>query len=487
MHVLFASAEADPYVKIGGLGDVAGSLPAALLEHYRTASPEVSLDIRLIIPYYGMLHKQGLEIKMIGEVHIPTISGDVKAAFHQVIGASVPTYLVSGDPIRSDDPVYCGDSAKEAEKFIFFSLAVLRLPEILDWRLDILHAQDWHTAVAVHQLKSQRQKNATIARTKSVLTIHNLPYMGTGSEPALKNYRVKPSADKTLPGWARQIPLPMGCAAADKVVAVSKGYAEEILTPAYSCNLHEFFLHKKDHLQGIVNGLNTTLWDPSTDVHIAHRFSLDKLVAKARNKIALQKELGLAENSEIPLVIFIGRLDQQKGIDIAVEALDRLGCHGFQTVLLGSGNATLEQACRDLQARFPTTARACITFNAAFSHRLYAAGDIILIPSRYEPCGLVQMIAMRYGCIPVARATGGLKDTINTTSFNRTGFLYKSLQSKSLENSLLKALSFYARPNDWKAIQERAMRVDFSWNRSAAAYAEIYNRLISTRIAGQSK
>lgn len=444
------------------------------------------LDIRLVIPYYGMLRKQGLEIEKIGEVHIPTISGDVKAAFHQVIGVSVPTYLVSGDPIRVDDPVYCGDSSKEAEKFIFFSLAVLRLPEILDWRMDIFHAQDWHTAVAVHQLKNQRQKNAAIAHTKSVLTIHNLPYMGTGSEPALKKYRVKPTADKTLPGWARQIPLPMGFAAADEIVAVSKGYAAEILIPAYSCNLHEFFLQNKDHLGGIVNGLNTTLWDPSSDVHLAHRFSRDTLVDKTRNKIALQKELGLAEDREIPLVIFIGRMDQQKGIDIAVEALDSLGCRDFQTVVLGSGNGALEQACRDLQSRFPSTVRACITYNAPFSHRLYAAGDIILIPSRYEPCGLVQMIAMRYGCIPVARATGGLKDTINNTSSNRTGFLYNGLQSKSLENSLLKALSFNARPDDWRAIQERAMSVDFSWNRSAAAYAEIYNRLISTRIAGQT-
>jgi starch synthase len=477
LNVLFVSAEADPYIKVGGLGDVAGSLPLALEQHYRLLAPEKKLDIRLIIPYYGLIHKQGLTLKIVGVIPIATTNGEAQATIHEIAGAPIPTYLVSGDPIRLEDPVYCGDADRDSSKFVFFSLAALRLPGLLKWRVDILHAQDWHSAVAVHELKSLQQKDVTLARCKSVLTIHNLPYMGAGSEKALKIFKVKASRDLTLPEWARTVPLPMGCSAADEVVAVSRGYADEILTPAYSCNLHEFFLQKKNKLSGIVNGLNTDIWDPSSDPYIPHSFTSSTLHEKPKNKTALQKELDLPEGANSPLVIFIGRMDQQKGIDIAVEALRQLNPTNFQVVLLGSGNPVLENACRTLEADFPETVRARIAFDAALSHRLYAAGDIILIPSRYEPCGLVQMIAMRYGCIPVARATGGLKDTINDSSKARTGFLYSGLEASSLKNTLSKALKKISAPNDWREIQKRAMNTDFSWNRSASAYAEIYDRL----------
>ncbi len=487
LHVLFVSAEADPYVKVGGLGDVAGSLPLALQQHYRLLSPEMNFDIRLVIPFYGLIHKQGLTLKNVGVIPIATTNGEVQATIHEIVDAPIPTYLVSGDPIRLEDPVYSGNADKDADKFVFFSLASLKLPGLLNWRVDILHAQDWHSAVAVHELISLRKKDSHLAPCKSVLTIHNLPYMGSGSENALKRYKVKSSRDLSLPEWARKIPLPMGCSAADEVIAVSKGYADEIITPEYSSNLHEFFLQNKNKLSGIVNGLNTNVWDPSSDHFISQTFSIATLSNKSHNKTAMQIELDLPEDDKIPMVIFIGRLDQQKGIEIAVEALRLMAKAKFQVVLLGSGNPTLEQTCRDLQEEFPLKVRASITFDAAFSHRLYAAGDIILIPSRYEPCGLVQMIAMRYGCIPVARATGGLKDTIDNSSKNRTGYLYLGLDAKSLKNTLTKALIKFSTPEEWRAIQNRAMNVDFSWNRSASAYAEIYDRLAGHKRKGQPK
>ena len=351
---------------------------------------------------------------------------------------------------------------------------------MLGWRVDILHVHDWHTAIAVHQLKMIKKRDSFYKKSRSIITLHNLPFMGNGSEQALVKYKIKPSTDPTLPDWAQYLPLPMGFAAADQIVAVSPAYAQEILTPEFSCNLHDFFESNQKKLSGILNGLDTILWNPSTDSFIHQTYDRNSLGKKRLNKSEIQKEMGLVENPETPLIVLISRMDTQKGIDIAIEALKLTKNLPWQAILLGSGDIKLEQLCQSLEDQLPDKVRARVSFDPKLSHRMYAGGDMLLMPSRYEPCGLTQMIAMRYGCIPVARATGGLKDSIidNEKSLERTGFLFETADPQAFAKSLTTALVCFDKNSEWIEIQQRAMQTDFSWAHSAVKYSRLYNRLV---------
>ncbi|KAF0112313.1 MAG: starch synthase [Chloroflexi bacterium] len=480
IHVLFIAAEADPYVKIGGLGDVAGSLPLALHRLYNADIFQQKLDIRLVLPYYGVIQQQDLTVKKVCSFSVQTNKDPVQAEVYETTKEGLIIYFVSGDPIPPGDPVYNQNFSADADKFIFFSLACLELPKVLGWRVDILHVHDWHTAIAVHQLKMIKKRDSFYKKSRSIITLHNLPFMGNGSEQALVKYKIKPSTDPTLPDWAQYLPLPMGFAAADQIVAVSPAYAQEILTPEFSCNLHDFFESNQKKLSGILNGLDTILWNPSTDSFIHQTYDRNSLGKKRLNKSEIQKEMGLVENPETPLIVLISRMDTQKGIDIAIEALKLTKNLPWQAILLGSGDIKLEQLCQSLEDQLPDKVRARVSFDPKLSHRMYAGGDMLLMPSRYEPCGLTQMIAMRYGCIPVARATGGLKDSIidNEKSLERTGFLFETADPQAFAKSLTTALVCFDKNSEWIEIQQRAMQTDFSWAHSAVKYSRLYNRLV---------
>jgi starch synthase len=393
----------------------------------------------------------------------------------------LPVYLIAGDPIPADAPVYSLDARKDGEKFTFFSLAVLELARALDWAPDILHANDWHTAISVYALAQRRVEDPFFANTRSILTLHNLPYMGAGTEDALSDYGISPVKDNRLPSWGKYQPLPMGLATADYITTVSPTYAREIMTPEFGCDLQDFLQMRAGSVAGILNGLDESSWDPTIDPTQPENFNQDHLEKRAVNKQALVREFVLPQIQEMPLLILISRMDRQKGVDLVVEGLRQVAGLPWQAVLLGTGEPGLEAAMRQLEAEFPYRVRAVIRFDAQLARRMYGGADMLLMPSRYEPCGLAQMIAMRYGCLPIARSTGGLRDTVkdNQVPETSTGFLFENSTPEALAAALRRAIAVYTDRESWQARQRCAMQQDFSWQRSAQAYAKLYHKLLS--------
>jgi len=479
LRILFVAAEADPIIKVGGLGDVTGSLPRALRALLPNEALGNQLDVRLVIPFHAMISDQIRVEEPVATFDVPHPQGPIQARAFLTYVDDLPVYLIAGEPIPPDAPVYSLDTRQDGEKFIFFSLAVLELTRALNWEPDILHANDWHTAVAVTQLSRSRSQDRFFSRTRSVLTIHNLPFMGAGTDEALESFGIAPLEEPGLPPWGTYQPLPMGLAMADYLTTVSPTYAQEIMTPEFGCGLQNFLRSRASSLSGILNGLDEQAWDPATDSALAANYDRHSLEKRQANKAALLREVGLPENLDLPLLILISRMDYQKGVDIALEGLRQAAGLPWQAVLLGTGDPGLESAARQLETEFPLRMRAVIRFDARFARRMYGGGDMLLMPSRYEPCGLAQMIAMRYGCIPIARATGGLRDTVldNQNPGESTGFLFDEAAPAALTGALNHAIDTYTDTTGWQARQLFAMQQDFSWQRSALAYAQIYQRL----------
>lgn len=462
------ASEADPFVKVGGLGDVAGSLPLAL-----QALPDAALDVRLVIPFHNVIRIESFPMQREVEFTIPRDGVDVPVEVFSTELQGLTVYLISGEPIRQVETVYDSDPLVDGEKYIFFSLAALEMARRLNWRPDVIHANDWHTAVSLYALR-YRAEDRFWARTKAVLSVHNLCYMGAGSEEILTAYGLPPVDAPKLPAWGRHVPMPLGLWAADKIVAVSPTYAEEIQTPEYGCGLERFLLSRRKQVTGIINGIDTTLWDPSNDTFLPVNFTVRKLPSRNGIKSALQSQFGLQLDPTIPLLGMVTRMDQQKGVDIAVGALRSLPDEPWQAVLLGTGNTDLETAARHLEMDFPSRVTAVLRYDGKLAHQIYGGSDILLMPSRYEPCGLAQMIAMRYGCIPVARATGGLRDTITEA---HTGFLFAEASASAMAGALQRAMAAFSDPDGWREMQKAAMAEDFSWERSALEYAALYRSL----------
>jgi starch synthase len=474
LKVLFLAAEAEPLAKVGGLGDVAGSLPQALHK-------AGDIDVRLAIPYHSAIQERRYPFKTVAAVDVPHHSGPIPAKIVTTHINDVIVYLVSGDPIPSGAPVYSSDGLLDGYKFTFFSLAALQLTQAIQWTPDIIHANDWHTAPALYALEVHR--NPQFAHTAALLGLHNLPYMGVGAGPAMLGFGLPPASGSSLPWWAQDMPLPLGMLAANHIVAASPSYASEILTPEYGLGLEDFLQSQKRKISGILNGLDVEKWNPETDKALAARFNSSCLPGRLANKAALLTEIGFAGDPDIPLLGVVSRLDTQKGIDLIPDALRGIADLPWRIVLLATGDPAIEAALRRLEAEFPDRVCALLRFDSALSHRIYAGVDVLLIPSRYEPCGLTQMIAMRYGCVPVARSTGGLRDTIQDfgASPESTGFLFEKAHPDDLASALRRCIELFERREDWLALQERGMAQDFSWERSARQYLALYKKLAAER------
>jgi starch synthase len=484
LRILFAAAEAVPFVKVGGLADVTGSLPVALTQLPADPQNGRTLDVRLVIPFHAVIPRSWPGLRLETEFTVPHPRGDIKAQAYRTELNGVPVYLISGEPIPKEGTVYSLDTQKDGEKFTFFSLAVLELCVALGWPPDIIHAHDWHAALTLHMLRRRRRTDEFFAATKSMFTVHNLAYMGAGTDKALTAYHIPKSTERRLPPWGRYQPLPMGLASADLITAVSPTYSREIMTPEFGCGLETFLQARAGSVTGVLNGLDLVANDPTTDPAISQNFSEKNLDQRVANKLALQKEFGLEANADIPLIILISRFDYQKGIDLAVNALVQLTEGNWQAILLGSGDPVIEATARQLESDLPDRVRVAVRYDAALSHRMYASGDMLLIPSRYEPCGLTQMLAMRYGCIPVARATGGLRDTIldNPDPNLSTGFLFEGATSDELAAAIRRALKAFDTKAAWFERQHTAMRQDFSWNRSAQTYLNLYKSILEKNL-----
>lgn len=468
INVLFLAAEADPFVKVGGLGDVAGSLPRALRA---LSNDDLKLDVRLVLPYHPVVKADNL--KPLGRFSIPRGDSEVEAEAFEGALDGMPVYFIKGDSIRTNGSVYSLDSKLDAEKYTFFSLAALALPRQINWQPDVVHANDWHTALSVYGSLTKRWEEG-VRHMAGVVTLHNLPFMGPDIRAILESYGIK-LAQTDLPEWARVMPLPLGLWASDAIVAVSPSYANEILTPEYGCGLDEFLLLRRETIGGALNGIDVASFNPADDSALGVNFDVDSLEKRAANKYFLQERLGFRRDPQIPLLAMVSRMDVQKGVDLAFTALKSMKKVNFQAIILGTGDPKLEEAARSLHDLFPDKIKAELRYDAGLARQIYAGSDMLLMPSRYEPCGLSQMIAMRYGCVPVVRAVGGLNDTVK---HGETGFVFDKAHHMSLMGAVRAGIKIYADRERWQKIQRAGMAQDFSWENSARKYLELYQALV---------
>lgn len=473
INVLFLAAEAEPFVKVGGLGDVAGTLPRALRA---LSNDEIKLDVRLVLPQHAVIRSD--TFRPVGMYSVPRGRAEVQVQAYEGILDGMPVYFINGEPIRSSGSVYSSNNKLDGEKYTFFSLAALELPRQLNWEPNIIHVNDWHTALAAYGNLVKRWREKT-RRVSSLVTIHNLPFLGPNVSDFLEDYGL-PLANTDLPDWARVMPMPLGLWASDAMVAVSPTYAEEILHEEFGSGLQNFFRNRTDSLLGILNGIDTQSFDPQTDPTLAANFNAETLALRPRNKASLQERLGLPLNPDVPLLGMVSRMDQAKGIDIALKGLKMMAKHDWQLVLLGSGDVKLEDLARRLQNDIPERVRVEMRYDAKLARQIYAGSDIFLMPSRYEPCGISQMIAMRYGSVPLVRAVGGLHDTVTDSE---TGFVFVDTKVKSFNDTLRRALQSYPYRSRWMNLQLAGMSQDFSWSTSARKYLDVYKKLVSETTA----
>jgi starch synthase len=473
INVLFLAAEAEPFVKVGGLGDVAGTLPRALRA---LSNDDLKIDVRLVLPHHSVIRSDAF--RPVGMYSIPRGKADVQVEVHEGSVDGLPVYLINGDPIRASGSVYSSNNMLDAEKYAFFSLAALELPRQLNWEPNIIHLNDWHTALAAYGNLVKRWNEKT-RRVSSLVTIHNLPFLGPNVKANLEEYGL-PLANTDLPEWARVMPMPLGLWASDAMVAVSPTYADEILHEEFGSGLQNFFRSRGDSLHGILNGLDMVSFDPQVDPTLAANFNAETLALRPRNKSALQERVGLPVNPDIPLLGMVTRMDQAKGIDIALKGLKLMAKHDWQLVLLGAGDIKLEAIARKLQEALPDRVRVETRYDAKLARQIYGGSDMFLMPSRYEPCGISQMIAMRYGSVPLVRAVGGLHDTVTDSE---TGFVFVDKKVKSFNDTLRRASQVYPDRARWTNLQKAGMAQDFSWSNSAKKYLALYMKLMNETTA----
>ena len=473
IKVLFLAAEAAPFVKIGGLGDVAGSLPAALRNLSEEETGGVKLDVRLALPLHMVIRTEAATLRPVASFNIKRANKELNAQVFATHSGDLPVYFVAGEPISTSGSVYSANPALDGEKYTFFSIAALEMTKHLEWQPDIVHVNDWHTALAAYILQLKNW-GGEMRGTKSLLTVHNLPYQGPDLTGRFAAYGLS-LAQTDLPEWARAMPLPLGIWSAGKTVAVSPAYAEEMQTKEFGAGLGQYLAEHKRSLTGIINGIDTAYFNPATDEGISTNYTAETLKERVWNKTALQKTLGLDVDSSIPLFGLVSRMDVQKGIDLAIDTLEKMKGDRWQAVILGTGDPLLEKRAKRLENKFPTQVKAEIRYDGRLARKIYAGSDIFLMPSRYEPCGLSQMIAMRYGCLPVVSATGGLK---NTVRHGETGFVFEGDNPRKFLKAINEALEVYENHAYWQSLQRNAMAEDFSWKNSAQKYSSLYRSLL---------
>ncbi len=488
MRIVFATAEVSPIAKTGGLGDVCGSLPKVLAARGH--------DVVVIMPF----HRQAREwfdrnphpIEMI--IPATTIAwagwGAEAIFFRSTLpGSDVPLYLVANDYFFDRNAIYAlrDDGYDDNfEKFTFFCRALIRACEILDIAPEILHAHDWHTALLPVYLDSGLRGSLPFRNTRSVYTIHNLNYQGIApaNRFGLLGLHGRYWSPNALEHFGEVNLMKGGIIFADQITTVSPNYAREIQTPAVGAGLDGVLRSLSFKLNGILNGIDVDEWNPATDEYIDANYEPGKLSGKAIAKRMLAREAGLPLRVRTPILAVISRLVEQKGLQLLTPVLARLLRAGAQAVILGSGEPALEQAFTEVAEEHRDQCSVTIGFDNAYAHRIYAGADVLLMPSIYEPCGLNQMYALRYGTVPVVRLTGGLADTVipfdGTNKADANGFGFMGPTPTDLYSAAWISMLNYRDSRAWKALQTNGMDTDFSWDRSTREYDAVYRRALTT-------
>lgn len=481
LHIAFASAEAAPFVKTGGLGDVAGSLPHAL--------KAAGADVVVFVPKYDTIAQEYKDrMEHLCDFYVPLGWRNEYCGLERLNHEGVDYLFVDNERYFSRGYPY--GFFDDGERFAYFSKAIVEalqyLPHTLDnFTCDVLHCNDWHTAMAPVFLREFYQALPLYQNVKTVFSIHNIAFQGQYSAKVLNDILGLahiPAAAFQLTCGPDAINYMQGALNyTDAITTVSPTYAEEIKTPDFGEHLDGILRRRAPILQGIVNGIDTNGFDPATDPRIAQNFTVEDRSGKAVCKARLQEELGLEVRDDRPLMVMVTRLTRQKGMDLVTYALDRILSGGVQVAVLGTGDTEYENALRYFEGKYPGTMAARIQFDPALSQRMYAGADLFLMPSLFEPCGLSQMIAMRYGTLPIVRETGGLEDTVipyNCYTGEGTGFSFAHFNGDEMADAVFRAARlFWDDRAAFNGLVENAMRADFSWKRSADAYIALYHNL----------
>lgn len=477
--ILFATSEVYPLIKTGGLADVAASLPRALLK--------LGQDVKVLLPAYSsVLEKAKITgVKEVAKIEVDGYSISLKQT--RLPGTKVIVWLVDSPEFfeREGNP-YCGPDGNDwidnhKRFYVFAKVAeLIALNQAnLDWQPNIVHCNDWQTGLIPALLSLHPNRPAT------VFTVHNLAYRGLFSYQAFAELNLPPAFwhHERLEFYGQMSLMKGGLAFADFITTVSPSYAQEIQRPEFGCGLDGLMRYRKDSLTGILNGIDTDEWNPGTDPHLSCNYNRRTLSNKVKNKLALQEELGLRVDAAIPLFGFIGRLVDQKGVDLILEQMNQLLNLNCQLVVLGSGFPHYEEALKSIAEQYPEKVAVTLGYNESFAHRIEASSDIFLMPSIFEPCGLNQLYSLRYGTLPVVHAVGGLRDTVceqalESEAGEANGFVFSNATAEELFAAVQRAISLYQKKDEWKKLQLNAMSKDLSWDASAKEYLAIYNQII---------
>lgn len=476
MKILFASGEAAPYIKTGGLGDVAAALPKALAESPNT-------EVYIFLPYYKAIKDNPeFEIEYVTNFTVPLAWRNVYCGLFRAVTKKkkLQYYFIDNEYYFYRDGCY--GHYDDGERFAFFSKAILESLEHLEWYPDVIHSNDWQTALVPVFLRAFYMGLEKYRPIKTLFTIHNMEYQGRFPNSFVDEVLGLPEDWKGTMHFDTCTNLMKAAIhTADRVSTVSKTYAFEIQDPYYAHGLHDVLRQHAYKLSGVVNGIDTEVFDPTADPLIYTNFDASALEKKAENKKFLQERLGLAVRDETPVVIMITRLVGHKGVDLVQAVMDDLMWDDLQLVIIGTGERQYEDMFRAYAANFPTKMSANIVFDNTLAHQAYAGADMVLMPSKQEPCGLTQLIGMRYGTIPIVRETGGLFDTVpayNIETGEGNGFTFKSYNAHDMLGAVRRAENLFHDKERWAALQKSVMGYDSSWKRSVQEYWDIYNSLV---------
>jgi starch synthase len=475
MKVLFVASEAYPFIKTGGLGDVAYALPKALRK--------LGIDARVIMPKYSGIPSSFKNcMEDIAEFNVTVGWRNQYCGLQCLTYDDLPYYFVDNEYYYNRTQIY--GYYDDGERFSYFSKAVLEsIKHMGDFIPDIIHCNDWHSGIIPVLLKEHYSEDEKYSNIKSIFTIHNLKYQGVFSKEILGellNLNEKYFKDETLKFYNDVSFMKGGIVFADAVTTVSNTYAKEIQTSFYGEALEGLLCSKSEKLHGIVNGIDYELYNPKVDKKIFYNYDVSHRDQKVKNKLKLQQTLNLAVNESIPMIGIVTRLVKQKGLDLIVDKLQELLCLPIQIVLLGSGDGYYEDLFQYYDSIYPSRISTNIVFDEALAQQIYAASDMFLMPSLFEPCGIGQLIALKYGSIPIVRETGGLKDTIipyNKYTGDGNGFSFENYSSEELLNTINRALDLYNDKVAWDKLVENAMLSNNSWESSAKNYMDLYNSL----------
>jgi len=475
IKILFASAECLPFFKSGGLGDVAGSLPGYV--------EGANYDIRVVLPKLSQIPEKFVKkMEFVTSFGVPLSWRICHCGLFRMRYKGVTYYFLDNEYYFNRWNAY--GEFDDGERFAFFSKAIIESISYMDFEPDILHCNDWHTALAPVYLR-EFYHNDMYDKIRTVFTIHNLKFQGIFSDRLLGDVlglEGTPAEGQLRVANGAISYMQAACLYSDRVTTVSPSYAEEICTEYFGEGLDWLFRERKDSLSGILNGIDNKKYDPQTDPDLYYNFSEENLRAKRKNKLAFQKEFGLEQDEKIPMFGLITRLTEQKGLDLINYIMPQLMQRNMQLVVLGVGEKQYEDSFRWFEANNRGKVAVLIKYDEALSHKIYGSADALLMPSRFEPCGLSQMFAMRYGTLPIVRETGGLKDSVapyNKYTGEGTGFSFTNYNADELLACIDTALKLWEKKQPaWKKLQVNAMTADFSWRASANKYRALYRDLL---------